>query len=415
MKYKRREIENKIKQYLEIFPVVSLTGSRQSGKSTLLKNTFTKGWKYYSLDEIGLHETILNDPDLFLSNQKSNFIIDEAQKLPQIFHAIKCVVDQGYPFKIILSGSANFLLLSQITESLAGRVGVIELYPFSYPEITQTPPSDFLTKLFKINNISVFPTELTVKPLEDLNSYIFYGGYPKIIELNSHQSKSIWFENYRTTYMEKDLRSLTQVANIRDFQRYYEMLAYQVGNLINFSNIARDLGISTNTSKKFFSILNSSYQYFAMQPFYVNINKRLIKTPKVYSYDTGLCNFFLKYRNNDELINSGKWGNIFENWVIVELMKQNTMLNENINFSFWRTFNGAEIDLILEYGQKIIPIEIKTTSNLRKESFKSLTIFMEDLEPTKKIPFGIILYTGERVYQVSNNIIALPIEYIFSS
>ncbi|MEW5817437.1 MAG: ATP-binding protein [Spirochaetota bacterium] len=409
LQYKRRILEERILKYLTIFPVVALTGSRQAGKSTMLQHLFQDGWDYYSLDQRSVLETIRQDPDFFIKQQQRNFIIDEAQKLPEIFSAVKFAVDTGSSKKIILSGSANFLLLQKITETLAGRIGILELYPYAYSEIVQLGNPLFLSRLLNAAKVSEL-RQHSAAPAAWIEEYILNGGYPKVWEYAVREDRITWLENFRTTYLERDLHDLAQVASIHDFQRYYEMLAYQTGSLLNLSNIGRDIGITTNTSRKYFSVLVSSYQYFTLQPFYMNINKRLVKTPKVYVWDTGLGSFLLKYRNVTDMINSGRYGSIFENWVITELLKQAAVLEQKPVFYFWRTSNGAEVDLVVEYGSRLIPVEIKAAAVLHRESLRGIQNFLEDYK--KRAAWGIVVYCGERAYHISDTILALPVHWI---
>jgi len=410
MVYKERHIKKRVLECLDVFPIITLTGCRQSGKSTFLKHNFSNNWRYYSLDQRGLLERVESDPDLFVSSQKENFIIDEAQKCPSLFHAIKYLVDNGYPYKIILSGSANFLLLSKVTETLAGRTGILDLYPFSYSEINETTLSPFLCNIIK-NNIDSLE-KININKKVDILSHIFYGGLPKLFELKTDRQKWLWLENYRTTYLERDLRDLEQVASISDFQKYYTMLAFQTGNLLNYSNIGSDIGINTHTSKKYFSILNASYQYFTLQPYYSRIKKRLIRTPKVYIWDTGLGNFLQGYSRKEDLTNSGRFGSIFENWIIAELFKQKSFMDEQCNFFYFRTSNGAEVDLVIEHGNSLIPIEIKHSISLKKEELRGIDSFMESFSGIKNVPYGIILYMGENIQYIKKNILAIPVQSI---
>jgi hypothetical protein len=403
----------KIEKYLKMYPVVILTGARQTGKSTLLENSFAKNWKYYNLDERALVSMIQSDPDQFIASQKSNFILDEAHKAPEIFHSIKYAVDSGFKYKIILSGSANFLLLKGVTESLAGRAGVLELYPYSYSEKYKLKNPDFLEKIQDSNNLKKILPSLEKKAKRmNLSQDVVYGNYPKIQELKKGEDKRIWFENYRVTYLEKDLRDIASIAYLNEFQRFYEMAAYLSGGILNYASMARDLGISVQTSMRYLSILITSYQNYLIPPYYANIGKRLIKSPKLYSMDTGLACYFMKYRDKDDLLLGGKWGNLLENWIVSELIKQNSFLKEKFTLYYYRTSNGVEIDLILEFGQKLIPIEIKSSSKVENSTIQSMKSFMESISKLKRVPFGIILYGGDKILEMDKNIYLIPISCI---
>ena len=412
MKYITRHLEQKIKEYINQFPVVVLTGARQAGKSTLLKHIFqAKGWEYVNFDQRGVLERVKSDPDLFVKDISSNIIIDEAQKAPELFHSIKWRIDEGLKYKIILSGSANFQLLHRVTETLAGRVGVLELFPLSLNE--KYKHINILGLLFSSEDIEKISDKIkNCKSMKDeyIFQHILWGGYPRLLEYKNSEQKLNWFENYRTTYIERDLRDLTQVADISDFQRFYQMLAFQIGNILNLSNIANDIGITVPTCKKYLQILEASYQYFLLKPYHINIHKRLIKSPKVYSLDTGLCNFFLGNNSIKQLKESGKFGSIFENCIISELMKQNSLLPRRNNMYFWRTSNGAEIDLIIEKGQDLIPIEIKSNVKISDVSIRGLVDFMK-LKITKRVLFGVVFYRGDKIFRLSDKILAIPVSY----
>lgn len=414
MKYRPRHLERNLYARLEQFPVVVVTGSRQSGKSTMLQHMFTKtGWRYVTLDLRSTVEKIKADPDLFVKDIDSNIIIDEAQKAPELFHSLKYLVDKKKTYRIILSGSANFLLLAKVTESLAGRAAILELFPFSSGEIYRKASSSVIDMIYNINQAQDISRAKKVSQLSDTQIWgqVLYGGYPKLLEYKSHEQKQNWLDNYITTYLERDLRNLAQVGDIGDFQRFYKMLAFQSGNLLNLSNIASDIGISVPTCKKYLSILEASYQYILLRPYYINIRKRLIKSPKVYILDTGLGNYFIGNDSLDKLKNSGNLGHILETWVIIEFIKHNNIQHRKKNLYFWRTSNGAEVDLLIEDGKKIIPIEIKTTYRIKPESIRGLKEFIS-LDIGRDIPFGVVFYRGDEVYRISDKIWAIPISMI---
>lgn len=413
MSYIPRHLEEKLKFYLEQFPVVVLTGPRQSGKSTLLRHLYQgPGWEYINLDQRGVWERLKDDPDLFVKDISSHIIIDEAQKVPELFHSIKWAVDEGSPHKVILSGSANFQLLHQITETLAGRVGILELFPLSINE--RFARRNILEILDSISNSEELLHRLKKRPsLNDkgLFQHLLWGGYPRIALYRKDLWRLNWFENYRTTYIERDLRDLSQIADIGRFQRFYAMLAFQIGQMLNLSHLANEIGISIPTCLKYLQILESSYQYFLLTPFHVNIRKRLVKLPKVYIWDTGLGNFFLGNHSLKMLKGAVHFGQIFENAVIVELLKQSHLLPVKYHAYFWRTSNGAEIDLLLEKGNRIIPVEIKAGIQVAEHSIRGLQSFM-DLKLKKKIPFGIVFYRGDRILRITEKILAVPVGYL---
>lgn len=409
--YISRKLEEKIKKYLVQFPAVVLTGARQTGKSTLLKHMFGSDsrWDYVNLDQRGALEKIKSDPDLFARDIAMNIVIDEAQKCPELFHSIKWRVDEGMKHKIILSGSANFHLLEEVTETLAGRAGVLELFTLSLAE-KYTGDNILELLLSSKNSQDALDRIRKCRTIKDdlIFNHILWGGYPKILEYKKSDFKLNWFENYRTTYLEKDVRDMAHIAELGDFQRFYQMLAYQVANILNLSNIASDIGITVPTCKKYLQILEASYQYFLLRSYHINVRKRLIHSPKVFIWDTGLGNYFIGNSSLKELKNSGRLGAIFENFVTSELMKQNSLLTKKCNLYFWRTSNGAEVDLVIERGNTVLPVEIKSNLNISSTAIKGLTSFMKMVKPIKKIPFGAVFYRGDKVCRLAEDILAIP-------
>jgi len=403
--YVPRFLEKKLRQYVQQFPVTLLTGARQAGKSTLLKHLFPgESWEYLTLDQRGILHQIQSDPDLFVKNISSNIIIDEAQKCPELFHAIKWRVDEGLKHKIILSGSANFQLMSRVTETLAGRAGVLELFPFSVNEVNRgrNGLENILDGKFKA---------LDKKSDEQMLESMLWGGFPKIFEYRKPEEKKNWFENYRTTYIERDLRDLTQVADLNDFQRFFEKAAFQIGGILNLSNIANDIGITVPTCKKYLHILETSYQFFLLKPYHANISKRLVKSPKLYAWDTGLANYFLGIDSEKYLKSSSFYGSVFENFMITELLKQNSFLSRKAHLYFWRTSSGDEVDVIVDYKNQLIPVEIKSGVQISDGSIAGLLKFM-DLKLPQKIPYGIVFYRGDRIMQIRPRIWAVPVTFI---
>ena len=416
MTYLPRQLEGKIEKYVRQFPAVILTGARQTGKSTLLQHVFLKkdDWKYITLDQRGVLERIQSDPDLFIKDIDSNLIIDESQKAPNLFHSIKWKIDQGTKHKIILSGSANFHLMKSVTETLAGRAGVLELFPLSLSE-KHKKPSFLLEILLAAKNPSQLIERIKDSPAlpeSAIVQHVLWGGYPKLLEYKNTEAKLNWFENYRTIYIERDLRDLAQVADMNDFQRFYQALAFQSGGILNLSSIANDLGISVPTCKKYLDILILSYQFFALPAYHLNVKKRLIKSPKIYITDTGLGNYLTEnLAVGQKLKASAMFGRILENALIAEIMKHNTVVSQRCNLFFWRTSNGAEVDLIIEHGNELIPVEIKANVQISNLSIRGLIDFVK-FKTAKMVRFGVVIYRGEEVVRLSERIVDIPMKYI---
>lgn len=413
MNYVKRHAEAILGEYVKQFPIVVLTGSRQCGKSTLLKHYASTKWKYLSFDTLGISENAKKDPDLFVNNLSSNTIVDEAQKVPEIFGPLKARVDNRPNEKFILSGSANFELMKSITESLAGRAGIIELHPFSVAEVESFGQPNFLRSIFERTRIK--KTKVRHPDLShSLEDYILFGGYPKIFEFKTAVEKQRWLENYRTTYIERDIRNLAQVANLDEFQRLYKMCAFQTGNLLNYSTMSNDLGISVPTCTKYVSLLETSYQVFRLRPYFVNIGKRLVKTPKIYFSDSGLASHILGYQSFEDLNLRGLFGGIFESWIVMEIIKIFSTATPKPQYHFFRTQNGAEIDLLIEWRGKILPIEIKSSMRIENRDILGFASFVEPLRDKKMdILDPIVLYRGNETLPLKNGVFAIPINQIW--
>ena len=306
-----RKISNKLLYLSTKYPVVAITGPRQSGKTTLVKHTFPEK-KYLSLEDPDTREFALTDPRGFLSTCPNGAIFDEVQRAPDLFSYIQTIVDdRNKEGLFILTGSFNFGLIEGITQSLAGRTGLLTLLPFSYHELA---------------GVDIAPSLL-----EEL---LYNGGYPRIYDKNLPPSE--WHSNYITTYLERDVRALKKIGDLDQFQKFIKMCAARCGQLLNLSSLGNDCGITHNTAKEWLSVLRASYIVFMLQPHFKNFNKRLVKTPKLYFYDTGLLCYLAGITSCSELKTHALRGPIFESWVVSELIKGrfNRVLKENLYF--WR-------------------------------------------------------------------------------
>jgi hypothetical protein len=400
-----------------VFKIAAVTGPRQAGKTTFIHNYIKKNWKYYSFDNRDLLLRVKSDPELFIKEFNSNIAIDEAQKAPDIFHSIKYLVDSGFKYKIILSGSASFLLMKSISESLAGRIVNFDLLPFSINEIVRKNKKHNLIntiincktadELFKkLNKKSIISIKNDV-----LLDFILTGGFPKLWELKKNQQKQLWLQNYITTYIEKDLRDLAQVGDIDIFQKVYKLIAFQSSNIINMSSIANTVGISVQTVKRYISILQTSYQCALLNSYSINQKKQINKAPKIYLLDTGLMNYFLQNNNTEKMVNVREWGWILETFIFSELYKNIIYNIPKIDLYYWRTNNGAEVDFIIRNNNKLIPIEVKAGINIKKQSLLGMKSFINS-QPENTVLFGIVFYRGTDIYFIENNILAVPINLL---
>ncbi|KKL49157.1 hypothetical protein LCGC14_2318330, partial [marine sediment metagenome] len=329
-----RNLEKILKKTIKKYPVISLTGPRQSGKTTLIKKLFGNKYKYVNLENVELREYAKSDPRAFLEEYKGGLIIDEAQNVPDLFSYIQVIVDEtNEPGQYILTGSQNFLLLEKITQSLAGRVAIFHLLPLSLEELKKSK----------------------YKPLSNLEKLLFTGFYPRIYDKKLDAKE--WYSNYLYTYVERDIRTIKNIKDIGTFQRFLKMLAARCGQLLDLTSIGNDCGISHNTARDWINILEASFIIYLLSPHYKNFNKRLIKSPKIYFYDTGLLCHLLGINSSDQIKTHYLRGGIFESFIISEIIKIRTNKNKDSNVYFWRDKFGHEIDCIIENARNLTPIE----------------------------------------------------------
>ncbi len=345
MIYKRR-ITAYIKKMLKQFPVVSLTGPRQSGKTTLLK-TFFPDYKYFNLERIDHRELIQSDIVGFLRNTGTKIIFDEAQNLPELFSYIQVIADErNTAGQYILSGSQSFLLNNRISQSLAGRVSVNHLFPFDI-------------------------TELKESKIKDSAKLIISGFYPRLYDKRIKAKD--FYPSYLQTYIERDIRTLKAIENLNAFTRFLGLCAGRVGQILNITSLSNDAGIAVNTAKAWLSLLESSYIIYLLQPYYRNFNKRLIKSPKLYFYDVGVASSLLKINNQAAVRTHFAYGSLFENLVISEIIKSQYHSGKRPAVYYWRESNGTEIDCIIEIGNtKIFALEIKAGETFNPDYLKNL-------------------------------------------
>ena len=347
----KRDIEKTIPVLLRGFPVVTINGPRQSGKTTLAKSVFAYK-PYVSLEEPDIRQMALDDPRAFLSRLRDGAILDEVQRAPEILSYVQTLVDNdGRMGLFLLTGSQQFGLLSGITQSLAGRTSFIELLPFSVNELVQAG-------LFS----------------SDLDAALFMGGYPPIYDRDL--PPNTWLSAYITAYVERDVRQLVKIQDLETFQRFVRLCAGRSGQILNLSSLATDCGITHNTAKAWISVLEASYILFQLRPHHVNFSKRLIKSPKIYFYDAGLLCRLLGIQESDQIATHPLRGSIFETFVVSELVKSCLNRGERANFYFWRDRNGNEVDILVEKGTKLMPIEIKSGQTLNKDFFAGLERWM---------------------------------------
>lgn len=343
----QRSSAEALKSLAKGFPIVSVTGPRQSGKTTLVRATFPEV-PYVSLEDPDTLELATTDPRGFLHLYRDGLVIDEAQRSPKLFSYLQTLSDEApRPGRFILTGSQQFGLLSGISQSLAGRVGMLQLLPFSVAEL---------------NAASVM--------LPDLDQLLFQGLYPPLYD--RQVSPAQWHSSYVMTYVERDLRQLLNVRDLASFQRFLRMCAARVGQLLNLSSLAVDCGITHNTARSWLSILEASYIVFLLQPHFRNYGKRLVRSPKLYFYDPGLASWLLNMQDAAHLAVHPQRGGLFECLIAGELLKARFNKALPSNLYFWRNSKGDEIDLVVDRGTELIPVEIKSGRTLNTDFFRGL-------------------------------------------
>ncbi|MGP8337531.1 MAG: ATP-binding protein [Methanosarcinaceae archaeon] len=369
----KRTLTKKIISLAQKFQVITLTGPRQSGKTTLVKAAFPT-LPYVSLEEPDIRQIALTDPRGFLANYPTGAILDEVQHTPELFSYIQSLVDGNSEIQFILTGSSNFLLMEKISQTLAGRTAILHLLPFSIAELTPNVPA-----------------------FERYESLIFNGQYPRIYDRDL--TPTDFYPSYIQTYVEKDVRLMKNIGDINSFIRFIQLCAGRAGQLLNYARLASDAGISPNTAKAWLSILESSYIVYRLQPYHRNFNKRLVKSPKLYFYDTGVACSLLGIRDEDQVALHYMKGALFENLIINEFIKTNIHRGKRSQVYFWQDSQGKEIDCLLVEGEEALPIEIKSGRTMSNSYFANLK-YWRDLA---KMPedWGYVVYGGEKTLKTS--------------
>lgn len=372
--YIHRILSSKIEEAAKYYPVIVVTGPRQSGKTSLCRHLYPD-YRYVNLENITIRATAAEDPTAFLESLGDTVIIDEAQNVPDLMSMIQVRVDENKSLRYVLTGSSNFSLLRAITQSLAGRAALFTLLPLSFREMSK---------------------EELDRPINEL---MWQGEYPRVIA--DQFPPQDFFQNYYNTYVERDLRDLLKLKNILSFDKFVRLLAIRVGSEFNASALAREVGVSSNTISEWLSLLATSYIAYPLQPYFANLSKRLTKMPKVYFYDTGLLCYLLSIENYEQLENHPLRGAIFENLAMGELLKSRYNKGKDPNLYFYREKSGLEVDAILVEGSSLHLYEIKAGKTLRPD-------FLDNIKALKKsindVSASTVIYDGESYPPTSINI-----------
>jgi predicted AAA+ superfamily ATPase len=347
-----RSLSTRLLDLKEKFRVISLTGPRQSGKTTLLRNLFPE-YRYVSLENPDYQDFVLRDPRHFLNVYDRYVIFDEAQRVPHLFNYLQGKVDEdNIPGQFILSGSQNYLLMQSITQSLAGRVALFYLYPLTFSEL---------------EGIDSMPKEL--------NQALFNGYYPALYEQSL--TPADFYPSYVETYLERDVRSLTAVHDLVQFRNFVRLCAGRIGQPLNYQSLASDVGVSPVTIKSWIGILETSHLVFVLPPYFHNFNKRITKSPKLYFYDTGLAAWLLGAYNETDLSTHFARGALFENLIVAEMVKQEYHAGRRPQLYFWKDSNQREIDVLAEQAGKLTIVEIKSGMTINPHFFDNLLAFQK--------------------------------------
>ena len=365
--YITRKISEPILEAYKYFPVITITGPRQSGKTTLIKHTFNE-LPYFSLENIDTLRLAQEDPIGFLKSSDKGMILDEAQNAPELFSFIQGMVDNNKNLRFILSGSSNFSMLQSVTQSLAGRAAIFELLPLS---------------LFELSS-----------PLVDeipLSTLLYKGLYPAVWSDNT--PATALYRNYVKTYLERDVRKITAVKDLSLFQKFLRLCATRIGSVFVASQLANEIGVAVNTINSWLSILEASYIIYMLQPYHENTRKRLTKSPKLYFTDPGLAAYLLEIENPTQLNNDKMRGHLFENLIIAEALKHRLNQGKDANIYFYRDSHLNEVDLVIKEAGRLKLIEIKSAETYHSDFEKGIKIF--DKEFSDKVSDRAIIYAGD--------------------
>jgi predicted AAA+ superfamily ATPase len=374
-----RKIEPVLKSLVAQYPVVMITGPRQSGKTTLCRKVFPD-MAYVNLEAPDTRQYAQDDPRGFLMSYQNGLIIDEVQRVPEITSYIQPLVDERHiPGQFILTGSQQFEVMEGISQSLAGRTAILKLLPFSIEELS------------------------VEGDLPSLDKLLLTGFYPRIYDMGLEPTRAMG--DYVETYVERDLRRLINVRELGLFEKFLRLCAGRSGQLLNLQSLANDTGISHTTARGWLTILEASYIIYVLKPYYRNISKRLIKSPKLYFYDVGLASYLLGIENENQVARDPLRGNLFEGMVVMEALKFRLNRGKRDNMSFYRDSSGNEVDLVLEVGSSVFPVEIKGGVTISRDYFKGLRSFEKN---NLELPIGGAIINGGTETQVRDNISVYP-------
>lgn len=407
-----RLYKNTLLEMLEIFPVVAVIGPRQVGKSTLVQlPEIQAGRRYISLDDLGQRSVAETDPKSFLGGEES-LIVDEVQLVPGLLREIKRLVDiRRTPGRFLLTGSADLDHCADISHVLAGRVGLLRLPPLL---LTEKRNGNLWKPLFTVESIEELEKQVRNVSVDSFRwEDLLSGGFPLSVESKSTRGRTHWFDSFQTTYLERDLRRVSDISNLADFVRLMKLSAAETGTLLNQAHLARAAGLKPMTAGRYLSVLEASLLIEKIPPFVTNIGKRFVKSPKLYWTDTGLCAFLNGFTHVDQLKESHTYkGRFFESLVMMEMKGLLPLLEEPASLFHLRTHDQLEIDGLLQVGRRQVLIEVKASQTVTAKDAAPIEKWLT-LQP--KPGFGVVIYAGTEVFRLSSHVLALPLMSLCSS
>jgi predicted AAA+ superfamily ATPase len=399
MTYLERSLEPVVRRAARVYPAVVLTGPRQSGKTSLLRHLFRETHRYVSLESPEVRAAATNDPRTFLELNPPPVIFDELQCVPGLMPYIKERIDdsRGRTGQYILTGYQNLIFPEKIAESLVGRATMLRLLPLSYREIAKTPQASFPWEKGAGSGRHNFI-------FRDLWESFLKGGYPEIAA-NPKRDVAAWHASYVRTYLDRDLRLLRQIGDLAQFHMFLRALAARSAQILNITDLARDLGLAVNTVKAWIYVLEATCQIFILRPLFRNVGKRLVKTPKIYFADVGTLCYLVGLKDAEHAMSGPMGGAIFETAVVGEVMRRLSGRGERPQLHFWRTSTGVEVDLIVETAGKLIPIEIKMSATPDRSMARNIVSFRKDLYGESEK--GFVIHPGDVTLQLEPGAVAL--------
>jgi uncharacterized protein len=404
-KYLPRWIAAQLDQMRDEASIIVLTGPRQVGKSTLLYHELGEKYTFFNLDDMDILDQMRRDATGILSIS-DQIVIDEAQRAPESLLTVKRLVDQNPEKRFILSGSANLMLMAQISDSLAGRAQFLHMAPMTLAELHKNPPPAWFLNLLQSGQLQ--PPDDKIQPIPA--NQVWHGGMPIRIKRTTSDSLTRWREGYLESYLERDLRQLSMIDSLPDFRRLMRLAALRNAQLINQSQVARDAGLSQPTAHRYLNLLETSEWIYTLPAFLNNRSLRVMKTPKIHWFDSGMAAHIQGHFTPIAIQSVREWGGLWETWVLNQIRPLCQLLTPRADLYYWRLRSGEEVDAVIQRGNLFIPLEIKSKSSAGYNDIKSLQIFMEN-HPTCQT--GLLFYTGNDIKQLTDKIWAMPVSTLY--